>query len=88
VTSDEPSAPRPARSWRTADFPVAVLLAGIVVVVAATLGLASIGSAVGVVAIAVLLAGVIVLFWYWGREQLRESGVGGRSGQSGAAGER
>jgi energy-converting hydrogenase Eha subunit A len=62
---------RPPRSWRTADFPLPVLLAGIVLVSAAALGLASLGSAFGVVAIAALLAGVVVLFWYWGREQLR-----------------
>ena len=67
----EPSGERPARSWRTADFPLPVLLAGIVLVSAAALGLASIGSAFGVVAVAALLAAVVVLFWYWSREQLR-----------------
>ncbi len=77
MTSNEPPAARPARSWRTADVSAPVLVAGILVVAAAALGLASIHSAVGIVAVAVLLASVIALFWYWGREQLRGSGNSG-----------
>jgi hypothetical protein len=53
--------------------PIAVVLGGLLLVAAAVLGLASIGSAVGVAAMAVVLAGVIGLLWFWGREQLAGS---------------
>ncbi|MDQ1674257.1 MAG: hypothetical protein QOC98_2819 [Frankiaceae bacterium] len=50
-----------ASGWRRGDISGWVLALGIVVVVAASLGLASLG-AVGIVAVAVLLLAVIGLF--------------------------
>jgi hypothetical protein len=60
-----------ARSWRTADVPAVVLVGGILLVAAAALGLASLGGAAGIVAVAVLEAAVVGLLWLWSREQLR-----------------
>lgn len=60
----------PRRSWRTADIPVWALIGGMLAVAAAALGLASLGSAFGIAAVAVLLAAVVGLLWFWGREQL------------------
>lgn len=50
-----------ASGWRRGDIPGWALALGIVVVIAAALGLASV-DAVGIVAVAVLLFGVIGLF--------------------------
>lgn len=69
MTTDEPTPAAPAPSWRTADIPLPVLIGGIVLVVAAALGLASLGSAFGIAAVAVLLGAVVALFYVWCREQ-------------------
>jgi threonine/homoserine/homoserine lactone efflux protein len=75
ANQDGSAAGQPARSWRTADVGAPVLLGGLLLVAAAVLGLASLGSAAGIAAVAVVLLGVIGLLWFWGREQLRGAAI-------------
>jgi hypothetical protein len=51
--------------WRTGVIPGWMLIVGLVVLAVAGLGLASIGSAAGIAAVAVLEAAVVALLFSW-----------------------
>jgi hypothetical protein len=63
-TSEE-TTPRRGPAWRTGDLPWFVLVAGFLVLVVVTLGLASAGGWGGVAGMAVLLAAAVVLLGLW-----------------------
>lgn len=60
-TTREPQLP----GWRTGAIPAWLLILGLVVLAAGGLGLASIGNAVGIAAVAVLEAVVVALLYSW-----------------------
>ena len=65
MVSETDSGRPPAPAWRTASFPWYVLAGGWLLVVAATLGLASLGGVAGIAGAAVLLGLVVALIGVW-----------------------
>lgn len=60
-----PGAGSVAPGWRTGDLPTWTVVVGLIVLAVAGLGLASIGHAVGIGAVAVLEAAVVALLYTW-----------------------